>query len=491
MMLSPESWPLLLPWLVILPLIWALLALAFGRTCHHLLTLGAILLLSLCSAGVLLQWLQQGDMIYALGDWQPPLGIGLRLDGVALALVLITTLVMAGVSLHAGQYLQGYPRARLYFWPLLAFAWTGLNVIWLSADLFNLYVGLELLGFSAVALVAITGQKEALAAALRYLYMALLGSLFYLLGVALIYSSYGILDLPLLAQVFRADVTTQVAFGLMSLGLLLKTAIFPLHIWLPPAHGKALPPVSALLSALVVKASFYILVRLWLDAGQGLLVVSGAQMLGALGGGAILWGGWMACKQRELKMLVAYSTVAQLGYLMLLFPLATGVSPAAAQLAWEGGWLHLIAHGLAKAAMFLAAGNLVLAMGRPDLAGLHGVGRFLPFSLLGFGLAGVSIMGLPPSGGFPANWLLLQSALTRGQWWWFLVILSGSALSAIYIFKVFQQCYLEDGSVTGFTHPPLLLDLASLILALLAVALGVLSGWPQLLLGSAFSGGAL
>lgn len=490
MILQPEIGSPLLPWLVILPLIWALLALAFGRTCHHLLTIGAILLLSLCSLGVLLQWLQRGDIYYALGDWLPPLGIGLRLDGVALALVLITTLVMAGVSLHAGQYLQGYPRARLYFWPLLAFAWTGLNVIWLSADLFNLYVGLELLGFSAVALVAITGQKDALAAALRYLYMALLGSLFYLLGVALIYSSYGVLDLPILKEALKGDTSTRVALSLMTLGLLLKTAIFPLHIWLPPAHGKALPPVSALLSALVVKASFYILVRLWLGIGSELLTINAAQFMGGLGAGAILWGGWMACRQQELKMLVAYSTVAQLGYLMLLFPLATGVSPVAAQLAWEGGWLHLIAHGLAKAAMFLAAGNLVLAMGRGDLAGLHGVGRFLPFSLLGFGLAGVSIMGLPPSGGFTAKWLLLQSALSSGQWWWFVVILSGSALSAIYIFKVFQQCYLEDDRIDRFRNPPFLLDLASITLALLAITLGILSGWPQVLLGGAFEGGA-
>lgn len=490
-MIVPESFPPLLPWLVILPLIWALLALALGRTGHRLLTLSAVVLLSLTSAAVLLQWLQQGDIRYVLGGWQPPLGIALRLDGVALAMVLITTLVMAGISLHAGLYLTRHPRAQLYFWPLLAFTWTGLNVIWLSADLFNLYVGLELLGLSAVALVAITGQKEALSAALRYLYMALLGSLFYLLGVALIYSSYGILDLPILSGVLRADIATRVAFSLMTLGLLLKTAIFPLHIWLPPAHGKALPPVSALLSALVVKASFYILVRLWLDMGQGLMVVSSAQMLGILGAGAILWGGWMACRQQELKMLVAYSTVAQLGYLMLVFPLATGVTPAAAQLAWEGGWLHLLAHGLAKAAMFLAAGNLVLAMGRPDLAGLQGVGRFLPFSLLGFGLAGVSIMGLPPSGGFTAKWLLLQSALTSGQWWWFAVILSGSALSAIYIFKVFQHCYIEDGAVDHFNQPPVLLDLASLTLALLALTLGILSGWPQDVLVSAFNGGGL
>ncbi|MDR9467483.1 proton-conducting transporter membrane subunit [Marinospirillum sp.] len=485
-----QNLPLLLPWLVILPLVWALLSLALGTHYRHWLAGLAIAALMLVNLGLVGQWLLEGDLTYALGGWEAPLGIQLRLDGLALALVGVTSLVITACALHASTYLDDYPRAQQYFWPLLAFIWASLNVIWLSADLFNLYVGLELLGLSAVGLVALTGQAEALGAALRYLYAALLGSLAYLLGVALIYSGYGQLDLLALAPLLQSDASTRLALALMTLGLLLKTAIFPLHSWLPPAHGKALPPVSALLSALVVKASFYILARLWLQTGTQVVVPSAAQMLGILGAGAIFWGGWMAWRQNELKMLVAYSTVAQLGYLMLMFPLAIGVSPAAAQLAWEGGWLHLIAHALAKAAMFLAAGNLVLAMRRPDLQGLHGVGRFLPFSLLGFGLAGVSIMGLPPSGGFMAKWLLLQSALLSGQWWWLLVLVAGSALSALYIFKVYQQCYVDDTEVDSFRHPSLWMDVSSILLAILAVGLGILSAWPQALIGSVLDGGA-
>ena len=488
MMLGLQTWPLLLPWLVLLPLIWAVVSLALGSWLRHAVALVAVLALALVSLGVLGQWLLLGDLYYQLGDWPVPLGIQLRLDGVALAMVLITSLVGAACSLHASTYLDDYPRAQQYFWPLLAFTWASLNVIWLSADLFNLYVGLELLGLAAIGLVALTGQPEALGAALRYLYAALLGSMSYLLGVALIYGGYGQLDLPALSQVIQADTNTLVALSFMTLGLLLKTAIFPMHVWLPPAHGNALPPVSALLSALVVKASFYILARLWLEAGLQVVLPSAAQLLGLLGAGAVFWGGWMAWRQVELKMLVAYSTVAQLGYLMLMFPLIVGTSPAAAQLAWEGGWLQLISHALAKAAMFLAAGNLVLAMQRPDLEGLHGVGRFLPFSLLGFGLAGVSIMGLPPSGGFMAKWLLLQSALISGQWWWLLVLLLGSGLSALYIFKVYQQCYIEEGETDHFRHPALWLDLSSIGLALLALSLGVFSAWPQWLVGSAFGG---
>lgn len=482
--------PVLLPWLVILPLIWALLSLALGGRLHRWVATLAIVAMLLVSSAILVQWSQLGNLHYSLGNWHVPLGIALRLDGVTLLLVLLTSLICAICALHGGTYLKNYPRAEIYFWPLLAFCWTSLNVIWLSGDLFNLYVGLELLGLSAVGLVALTGKAEALAAALRYLYAALLGSLAYLLGVALIYSHYGQLDLHSLAEVFTLDLPGQAALALMTLGLLLKTAAFPLHSWLPPAHANALPPVSALLSGLVAKASFYILVRLWLELGQGNLLPSAAQLLGVLGAGAVFWGGWMACRQQQLKMLVAYSTVAQLGYLLLLFPLAIGTSEEAARLAWQGGWLQLTSHALAKAAMFLAAGNLVLAMGRPDLPGLHGVGRYLPFSLLGFGLAGVSLMGLPPSGGFMAKWLLLQSAFISGQWWWVLVLLSGSALSAIYIFKVYQQCYIESGDPDRFRHPAWVLDLSALALALMALSLGILSAWPQWLINTAFPGGA-
>lgn len=482
--------PVLLPWLVILPMLWALLSLALGGNLHRWLAALAIVALLLVTAAILVQWLHLGDLYYEMGGWSVPLGIALRLDGVALLLVLLTSLIISICALHAGTYLKDYPRAGIYFWPLLAFCWTSLNVIWLSDDLFNLYVGLELLGLSAVGLVALTGKAEALAAALRYLYAALLGSLAYLLGVALLYSHYGQLDLNSLAEVFTADLPGLAALALMTLGLLLKTAAFPLHSWLPPAHANALPPVSALLSGLVAKASFYILVRLWLELAEGSLLPSAAQLLGVLGAGAVFWGGWMACRQQELKMLVAYSTVAQLGYLLLLFPLVVGTSEEAARLAWQGGWLQLTSHALAKAAMFLAAGNLVLAMGRPDLPGLHGVGRYLPFSLLGFGLAGVSLMGLPPSGGFMAKWLLLHSALLSGQWWWILVLLSGSALSAIYIFKVYQQCYIESGDTDRFRHPSWVLDLSALALAMMALSLGILSSWPQWLINTAFPGGA-
>jgi formate hydrogenlyase subunit 3/multisubunit Na+/H+ antiporter MnhD subunit len=224
----------------------------------------------------------------------------------------------------------------------------------------------------------------------------------------------------------------------MTTGLLAKTALFPLHLWLPPAHAGAPSAASALLSALVVKGSFFLLVRLWFDVMPGLPSQVAAQMLGALGAAAILFGSVLALRQARLKLLIAYSTVAQIGYLFLVFPLAS--SPVMAQsssgAAWTGGVLQLVSHAIAKAAMFMAAGLAAEALGHDRIAGLGGIGRALPKTVFAFGLGGMSLMGLPPSGGFLAKGLLLTAAVAEGQWWWAVVIIVGGLLAGGYVFRV-------------------------------------------------------
>jgi formate hydrogenlyase subunit 3/multisubunit Na+/H+ antiporter MnhD subunit len=263
--------------------------------------------------------------------------------------------------------------------------------------------------------------------------------------------------------------------ALMVVGLAAKTALVPLHGWLPPAHGIAKSPVSALLSAVVVKASFYVLARLWLEFGDAIGGAAVAHFLGALGALAIVWGSWMALRQAHLKMLVAYSSVSQLGYLFLLFPLTLGVSETAARLAQQGVALHLLSHGLAKAAMFLAAGNLIGAVRSPRVDGLTGVSRFLPFSLFSFGLAAVSIMGLPPSGGFVAKWLLLQSSLGVGQWWWAVIIVLGALMSAAYVFRVFHASHEETEAGDGIAPPPRRQEAIPFVLAVMALGMGLVA----------------
>lgn len=469
----------LIPLAVVVPLLWAVLTAVRPQVRAAWLVVPG--LLAWCTIAALL-WSHvraQGVTQYALGGWAEPLGIGLRADGLAAALTLVTAVIGSACALHRllSPPAEFADHAAHWFWPLFFLLGAALDGVWLAADLFNMYVGLELLGLSAVGLVAVAGTTIALAAALRYLLAALLGSLAYLLGVALLYADYGTLALASLANGFTASTTTLVALALITAGLCLKTALFPLHGWLPPAHGAALPPVSALLSALVVKASFVMLLRIWLGPGVSLLVPAVAQGFGVLGAGAIAWGGWQALRHAELKMLVAHSTVAQLGYLFVAVPLLVDASAAARASAWDGVMLQVVAHALAKSAMFLASGALIAAVGSYRVDDLAGVSRHMPLALFAFGLSAVSLMGLPPSGGFSAKWMLLQAALASGQWQWVFVLLAGGLLTAGYVFRVFRASFLQ-GAEDRFTPTPLGWDVVALALAASAILLGVMAVAP-------------
>src|SRR5690242_12136921 len=287
-------------------------------------------------------------LVYLLGGWAPPLGVALRADGLSAVMLVIAAVVICGIGLFAHADFRtptgvAEARAPFSFWILLLAIWGALNTVFLAGDLFTLYVALELLTFAAVPLVCLDGRAETLQAALRYLLFALLGSVLYLVGTALLYGAYGTLDIVLLSQRVDAEPATLVAGSLMTVGLLAKTALFPLHLWLPPAHAGAPPAGSAVLSALVVKGSFILIVRLWFDAMPGLLSFAAAQLLAALGAGAILFGSVLALRQARLKLLIAYSTIAQIGYLFFIFPLASGdlASTPWSSIAWTGGWLQL------------------------------------------------------------------------------------------------------------------------------------------------------
>lgn len=426
-----------------------------------------------CVAGLGWQVVEQGAQRYTVGGWGAPLGIDLYADGLSLLMLMVTAVVGLGISVYSSGYFN-QDRAR-HFWPLWMFLWTALNALFLSADIFNLYVTLELLGLAAVALVALAGGADALTGAMRYLLVSLLGSLFYLLGVALLYHSFGSVDIAILAQRMELSPAVWAAVGLMSAGLLLKTALFPLHFWLPPAHASAPAPVSALLSALVVKASFYILLRLWLEIFPLSNNAALGQLLGLLGAAAVLWGGIQALRQTRLKLLIAYSTVAQLGYLFLAFPLGSIIG-------WKGALYMLLSHALAKAAMFMAAGNILHFGGHDRIADLDRVAQRLPLTLTAFGLAGVSIMGLPPSGGFIGKWMLLDAALRSGQWWWGIILILGGLLAAAYVFRVIGYAFTQAEVPHQARTVPMTMEWTALALALVAILLGLSAPWPLALL---------
>lgn len=409
-----------------------------------------------------------GPWRYPVGGWRAPLGVDLVVDAPSIVFLALVAIVGLGVSLHARGYFAHAEDERDAFWPLWLALWAGLGALALSADIFTLYVTFELIGLAAVALVALGKTAEAAPAAERYLLASMLGALAYLLAVALLYAEYGVLDLELLARAARPTPSTAAAVALAIGALAVKAALWPVHGWLPPAHAAAPAPASAILSSLVVKAAFFAMLKL---LGTAFLHVRPPALdaaLAMLGAAAVIGGSLLALRQARLKRVIAYSTVAQLGYLVV--PFAFGpLEPAVlwAVLAFAA------AHGLAKAALFLAAGNIQRAFGHDRLRDLGGAAAALPVSFFAIALAAVSLIGLPPSGGFLAKWALLQVAIARGHWGIVVLLLLGGLLAAAYLLRVFERPLQEANAPAMGDRPSAVMEGSALALALLAVLLGL------------------
>lgn len=394
--------------------------------------------------------LDSGPQRYAVGGWGGPLGIVLLADGTAALFLVLIGIVGMAVTVYAAGYFptpdEEHPGpGHGLFWTLWLFMWASLNALVLTADVFNVYVCLELVGLSAVALVTLTEGAEALRAGMRYLFASILGAMTYLLGVSLLYASTGLLDMEMLSSALKTpSVASSTGLALMIAALLLKTALVPMHFWLPTAHAAAPSPVSAALSALVVKGSFFVVLRLMLDVMPPGHLGGADTLLGVFGAAAIVWGSVQALVQTRLKLLVAYSTVAQVGYLFLVFPLA-GAGGAVLSSAFLGTGVHALSHGLAKASMFLAAGVVLKRFGHDRIADLAGVARRAPVLAATFALAGVTMMGLPPSGGFAAKWLIAGASITSGDWWWAAVVVAGGLLAAAYMFRLLATFMASPG----------------------------------------------
>ncbi|HKA72218.1 MAG TPA: proton-conducting transporter membrane subunit [Xanthobacteraceae bacterium] len=474
---------------LVVPLVGVLLAFAAGGRQVERIALATMPLgLAIAVAIAVVMGQTRAPLVYLLGAWAPPLGVALRADGLSAVMMAITALVICaiGVFAHADFRTPAgslEARAPFAFWILLLAIWGALNTVFLAGDLFTLYVALELVTFAAVPLVCLDGRAETLQAALRYLLFALLGSVLYLVGTVLLYGAYGTLDIVLLSRRVHPDAATLVAAALMTVGLLAKTAVFPLHLWLPPAHAGAPAAGSAVLSALVVKASFFIVVRLWFDVMPGLPGFTAAQLLAGLGGAAIAFGSIVALRQERLKLLIAYSTLAQIGYLFLMFPLAFNAGSAQLESggALTGGLLQTISHATAKAAMFMAAGLIYAGLGHDRITGLGGVARALPLSVLAFAAGGVALVGVPPSGAYLAKELLLQAAGETEQWWWAAVIQAGGIFTAGYLVLVLAHAFAPaDEPVTLQVRVPWTREAAALALALCSLVLG-LAPWEAYL----------
>ena len=436
--------------LVLIPLLAAAVAAVLPPTIRHWLGVGTgavVIVLSLLVAdrtGVR----EVTELV--LGGYQAPLGIHLRADGLSVLFVVMTALVGMVVTVFAAASRNTHQG----FWSLWLGCWAGLNAVFVSGDLFNTYVGLELVGLTAVALVAL-GGRGSWAPALRYLFIAVLGSLLLLVGVGLLVSVTGTLDFDQaagqLAARPEAAPAALLALALITVGLCMKLALLPMHAWLVPAHSAAPAAVSPLLSGLVIKAALFVLLRCWLWLTSAELLAGLAPLawvLGVFGAAAVLIGSVLALRQNELKSLAAYSTIAQVGYWFLAFPLLLENDDAA-----EGAMIGIVAmalgHGIAKAAVFLGAGYLKEAYGTDQITDLRGAGRHHPYAVMGMGLGLVGLIGLPITLGFTGKWNLATAAVAAEHWWILLVLAAGTLLAAGYAVRVLAPLLLQDSPTPG------------------------------------------
>jgi len=386
---------------------------------------------------------------YALGGWPAPYGIALEVDAFSAMLLLVltaaSTLALAAGRASLERQIEQHRQPLFFSAWLLALA--GMAGILVSADAFNIFVFMEISSLASYVLVAGGPDRRALPAVFKYLVMGTVGATFYLIGVGLIYMMTGTLnltDMELRIHEVADQRPILVAAGFITIGLALKAALFPLHVWLPNAYTYAPHAVSAFLAACATKVSLYVLLRLDFVVFQGNLIGHDAQFaafLMPLAVLAILVGSAVALFEANIKRLLAYSSVAQIGYIVLG---ASMVSVAGL----SAGLLHMFNHALSKGALFLAVMCLSTRFESLNLQDLAGAARRMPWTLAALVMAGLSLIGVPGTAGFISKWYLITAALERGPSGWVLVtvIVLGSLMAVAYVWRIVEAAW--------FSHPP-------------------------------------
>jgi len=411
---------------------------------------------SLCSFAVavsLVAAVRDGGLqTYAVGSWVAPYGIELIVDEFSALLLLIVTgassaaLLVAHTSL--GKEIAADRQHLFYTAWLLALA--GLSGIVVSGDAFNIFVFMEISSLATYILIAGGPRRQALAAVFRYLIMGTIGATFYLIGVGLVYMMTGTLNLAdMEARIHEASdlKPVLVAGGFITVGLALKAAVFPLHAWLPNAYTFAPHSVSVFIAACSTKVFLYVLLRFDFFVFQGNLPGHIMQFSGfmlPLAVAAVLFGSAIALMEKDLKMLLAYSSIAQIGYILLGASLVSTTGLTA-------GITHMFNHALAKGALFLAVACMGTAYGLLSIEGVAGAARRMPVTAAAFVVAGLSLIGIPGTAGFISKWYLVLAALELGPVGALLIapVLAGSVMAVIYVWKVVEAAYFGEAPVAG------------------------------------------
>lgn len=471
--------------MIVIPILASLLILLAGwydrRFCYPI-SLITVLFQFGSAIAILLHVMQEGTIRYSVGGWAPPLGIELVVDGFNSYILAAIMLLAAATAVYARRSVEKEigPEKTVSFYVLFQLLITGLVGMTITGDIFNLYVFLEISSIAAYTLIASARRPHAYVASFNYLILGSIAGGFILLGIANLYAATGTLNMADIAQLLPASyelATVHAAFLFLIIGFSIKAAFFPLHLWLPDAYAESPSAVTVLLSTVMAKVSIYAMFRILFSVFTTAYIIDTFPVTGFIlfiATVAIVAGAVLAIAQKDLKRMLAYSSVSQVGYIMF----ALGV---ANQIALEGGLLHILGHAVMKGCLFMVAGLIIYRMGTSRLSELKGVAATMPISCAAFALAGASMIGIPPTIGFMSKYYLALGALEAGHWVYAAVLLLGSLLAVGYIWRFIETAYFggphsdhnEAHPRTAAREGPLSMLVPIVGLALLCLFLGI------------------
>ena len=381
-----------------------------------------------------------GPVHYYMGGWAPPWGIEFRVDALSALMLLLVTVITLLIGIYSKQsILKEIPSKEVPFYSVYLLLVAGLTGQVATADMFNLYVFLEIASLTSYALVSL-GGGAAVVSAFRYVILGTVGAAFYLLAVGYFYSMTGSLNMAdlsrILPDLYESN-AVLVGFAFFVIGMSIKMALFPMHTWLPGAYSNAPSAVSALIAATTTKVAAYVLVRVMFFVFEprfSIEMIPVTTLLGWMGAVAMILGSVMAIAQSDFKRMLAYSSVAQIGYIVLGIGLANAAG-------FTGGILHLVNHAFMKGGLFLVAGAIVYRTGLREIREFRSLSLKMPVTAATFTVCAFAMIGIPPTGGFFSKFYLILGAIDAGNWVFVGVIVLSSVLALAYLANVLRYIY--------------------------------------------------
>lgn len=411
--------------------------------------------------------------VYWMGGWgifkNVPLGIALVLDSVSVFMLITISVVSFFVTIYAIQYMDRFT-AKARFYALFSLMIAGMNGVVLTGDLFNLYVFLEIASIASYALVAFGCEHEELEAAFKYLVLGSVGSTLILFAVILLYAVTGSLNMAKVSAIIGGNLgpVHLFAIALFIAGFGLKAALVPFHAWLPDAHPSAPAPISAMLSGVLIKTiGVYAMARVMLNVIGLTPLVS--YLLMVLGTVSMVVGVLLAMGQDDIKRFLAYSSISQVGYIVLAIGIGTRFAIAA-------GLFHLINHAVFKSLLFLNSGAVEYATGTRDLNRMGGLKQKMPVTGTTSLIGSMAIAGIPPFSGFWSKLFIIVAGIQAGRYGFATWAAGVSVLTLAAFMRLQRRAFFgEPGeAVVSAKEVPSTMKISMVALSVLCIMMGLL-----------------